>query len=152
MPTDYDVDFVRWLNEQAALLRGREFAALDVDNLAEEIESLARSEATELRGRVSRLMAHLLMWEYRTMQRNPAWYVAITEERSFIPGTLDDAPSLAALLDDARWLETAWIAARRDAAKDTGMGALPDGVLPDVMPWTLEQILAPGFFPGIPYA
>ncbi|NCC29400.1 MAG: DUF29 family protein, partial [Gammaproteobacteria bacterium] len=40
----YDRDFFAWANEQAALLRAGRLAAADIDNIAEEIESMGRSE------------------------------------------------------------------------------------------------------------
>ncbi len=44
----YDRDFFAWANEQAALLRAGRLAAADIDNIAEEIESMGRSEKREL--------------------------------------------------------------------------------------------------------
>ena len=35
----YDTDFYRWTQEQAALLEARQFDALDIPNLVEEITS-----------------------------------------------------------------------------------------------------------------
>ena len=47
----YDRDFFLWTQEQAAALRAvrKSNLPLDWDNLAEEIESLGRSQRTELR-------------------------------------------------------------------------------------------------------
>ena len=42
--SDYDTDFYRWTQTQAAALRTKDVEALDLDNLAEEIESLGRSD------------------------------------------------------------------------------------------------------------
>jgi hypothetical protein len=41
-PDLYERDFYSWALEQAALLRARQFAELDLENLAEEIDGLAR--------------------------------------------------------------------------------------------------------------
>jgi Domain of unknown function DUF29 len=40
----YDEDFYAWTVEQARLLRSGKLSSLDVENLAEEIESLGRSD------------------------------------------------------------------------------------------------------------
>jgi hypothetical protein len=40
----YEADFFRWTEEQAAALRENRSAGIDWDNLAEEIETLGRSE------------------------------------------------------------------------------------------------------------
>ena len=40
----YDEDFFAWTVEQARLLRAGEFSGFDVANIAEEIESVGRSD------------------------------------------------------------------------------------------------------------
>ena len=45
----YDDDFFAWTQEQARLLRAGELTAVDVENLAEEIESVGRSDRREIR-------------------------------------------------------------------------------------------------------
>ncbi len=40
----YDIDIVAWSCEQAELLRGRYWDALDLERIAEEIEDVGRSE------------------------------------------------------------------------------------------------------------
>ena len=44
---DYEKDFYAWTVEQARLLRAGEFSGIDVENIAEEIESMG--EATGVR-------------------------------------------------------------------------------------------------------
>lgn len=44
----YETDFYEWTCRQAALLRSHRFAELDAENLAEEIETMGRSEKREL--------------------------------------------------------------------------------------------------------
>jgi hypothetical protein len=46
--TLYDLDFVAWAHEQAALLRSGHLSEAYIDRIAEEIESLARTEKREL--------------------------------------------------------------------------------------------------------
>ena len=59
-PAAYGTDFYAWTQEQARLLDARQFDALDVSNLVEEITSLGKSEQRELYHRLSSLLAHLL--------------------------------------------------------------------------------------------
>ena len=40
--SDYDTDFYGWTQTQAAALRAKESNTLDLEDLAEEIESLGR--------------------------------------------------------------------------------------------------------------
>src|SRR5262249_9382148 len=58
--TLYEQDFYAWTQEQATLLRLRAVQDLDLTNLAEEIESLGKSEQRELYNRLRRLLRHLL--------------------------------------------------------------------------------------------
>ena len=56
----YDRDFYAWANEQAALLRAGKLTEADIENIAEEIESMGRSEKRELVSRLAILLQHLL--------------------------------------------------------------------------------------------
>ena len=61
----YDQDFVRWTEEQAAALRRAKVStlALDWENLAEEIESLGKSDRRALRSQTRRILRHLFKLE-----------------------------------------------------------------------------------------
>ena len=65
LSTLYDEDFVRWTEEQAAALRRAKGSnlALDWENLAEEIESLGKSDRRELRSQITRILRHLVKLE-----------------------------------------------------------------------------------------
>jgi hypothetical protein len=69
LPASYDADFYSWAREQSALLREHRFAELDIENLAEEVEDLARREARELQSRHETLLAHLVKWEFQPAGR-----------------------------------------------------------------------------------
>ena len=66
--TLYDEDFAAWSKQQADALRsaarGGSNQALDWKNLAEEVESLGRSERRELRSQLSRAIQHLAKLEH----------------------------------------------------------------------------------------
>ena len=61
--TLYDEDFVRWSEEQSRALREAARSGvnlpLDWENLAEEVESLGRSQRRELRSRIAVILEHL---------------------------------------------------------------------------------------------
>ncbi len=141
--TDYNTDFALWAEEQAAMLRAGRVTELDRENLAEELESLARALRRELADRIARLLQNLVQWDYLPGVRLPAWYVAITEERGMIPGILKDAPSLR-----ANWsaiVADAWQEARGRASGATG---LSDRIFPEACPYTPSQALDAAFWPG----
>ncbi len=58
----YEADFYGWANEQAALLRDGLLHEADIANIAEEIESLARTEKREYIRLLSKLLKDLLIW------------------------------------------------------------------------------------------
>ena len=101
----YDEDFVRWTEEQAAALRraqslplaGRRGSNLKLDwqHLAEEIESLGKSDRRELRSQITRVLRHLLKLEVSpAAEPRAGWRATIDEARMEIEGLLDDSPSL----------------------------------------------------------
>ncbi|WP_230839566.1 DUF29 domain-containing protein [Gloeobacter morelensis] len=57
----YDEDFHAWAFEQATLLREGRLDKLDLENLAEELESLGRFERRALESRLEVLIVHLLL-------------------------------------------------------------------------------------------
>ena len=95
----YDEDFVRWSEEQAAALREAAGSGvnlpLDWENLAEEVESLGRSERHELRNRIATIIEHLLKLEHSpaTRPRN-GWIATIGRARLQIEDLLESSPSL----------------------------------------------------------
>ncbi|MHB1104041.1 MAG: DUF29 domain-containing protein [Devosia sp.] len=92
----YEEDFALWSAEQAALLRAGKFDRVDVENVAEEIESLGRSDKQQIRSRLEVLMMHLLKWERQPEHRSRSWASTIRDQRRKIQRPLDDSPSLKA--------------------------------------------------------
>jgi hypothetical protein len=139
--TDYDTDFVAWIDEQAAQLRARATNALDWDNLAEEIESMGRSQRQEVRSRLKRICQHLLKWQYQRDGRSRSWQTTIEMQRDDLEEVLLDSPSLRFYA--ATQLTKVYKAGRKVAVNETGIESLPE-----VCPWTIEQIIDPEFWPG----
>ena len=97
LSTLYDEDFVRWTQEQAAALRRAKGSnlALDWENLAEEIESLGKSDRRELRSQITRILRHLVKLEASPAAVPRAgWRATIREARAEIEDVLEDSPSL----------------------------------------------------------
>ena len=92
--TLYDADFAVWCQEQARLVRERRFDELDIANVAEELETMRRSDKHQIRSRLDVLTAHLLEWRYQPGARKPGWLDTIREQRSRIDMVLEDSPSL----------------------------------------------------------
>ena len=142
--SQYDEDFYAWTQLQASLLREKKASNLDYANLAEEIESLGRSERKEVRSYLEGLILHLLTWRYQSAYRQAShsWRDSIEENRARIPDCLDDSPSLRPQLPDL--LRQCYPHARRGAARET---RLPLATFPETCPWTVDQLLDATFWP-----
>src|SRR5437660_4837127 len=95
----YEEDFVRWTEQQSSALRDAARVGtnlpLDWENLAEEIESLGRSQRHELRSRIAVILEHLLKLAHSpATDPRRGWMETITRERSEIELLLNDSPSL----------------------------------------------------------
>ena len=140
----YDGDIVAWANEQARLLREGQFSKLDIEHIADEIEDVGKSEKRELRNRMAVLLAHLLKWQRQPERQGNSWRRTIIAQRKEIAYHLEEAPSLKGKLTDPRWFDMVWAKALAQAVSETGLD-----VFPDVCPWTTEEILGEGFWPGL---
>lgn len=142
MTSLYDKDVLAWSIEQAALLRERRWSALDIENLAEEIEDVGNSVRRELGSRMAVLIAHLLKWQYQPQLRSNSWRRTIKVQRTGIVRRLGKVPSLRSALSDDDWMQDAWEDALLIAMKETGLDDVPD--LPI---WTSAQVLDQSFLP-----
>jgi len=138
----YDEDFFAWTEEQARLLRAGELAEIDALNLAEEVESVGKSDRREIRSRLIVLLAHLLKWRFQPDARSSGWVGTIREQRDQIEAILEDSPSLRPVI--AEVLSRTYKRAHAIATEETG---LPDTTFPTVCPFTSDQILAEDFLP-----
>jgi Domain of unknown function DUF29 len=139
----YDRDFYAWSREQAELLRAGKLAEADIEHIAEEIDSMGRTEKRELINRLDVLLLHLLKWRYQPSKRGPSWEASIWVQRDRIAEHLDDNPSLKPLLPQA--LASAYRFAWREAVAETG---LAESTFPGSCPWTVEQVLDDGYRPS----
>ena len=138
----YDLDFYAWANEQAALLRAGKLASADIENIAEEIESMGRSEKRELTNRLTILLLHLLKWKFQPKRRSASWETSISVQRIQTSAHMADNPSLKARLPEA--ISAAYQVAVLEAAQES---RLPKSVFPAVCPFTFEQMIDVGFWP-----
>jgi uncharacterized Zn finger protein len=80
--TLYDRDFFAWSLEQVKLLRAGKLAEADIEHIAEEIETMGRTEKRELISRLSVLLLNLLKWRYQPERRSPSWEASIRVQRN----------------------------------------------------------------------
>jgi Domain of unknown function DUF29 len=140
--SDYEEDFYAWSIEQSRLLRSGDLSAVDAANIAEEIESMGRSDRRELKSRLVILIMHLLKWRHQPGARSRSWSATIDEQRLQIEGILAESPSLrpsvAAMLGEAHAI------ARARAIAETG---LADEVFPEACPFSSAEVMSRGLLP-----
>jgi hypothetical protein len=137
----YDTDLYAWTLDQAGYLRGRQWEALDINNLAEEIESLGNEQEHAVESHLANLLLHLLKMAYQH-QRRLSWVRSVNNARHEIARRLRRSPSLRPKLPQlVTW---AYPDARKDAAREA---RLPRETFPETCPWPLEQLLDDDFFP-----
>jgi hypothetical protein len=143
LSVDYEGDFNLWGLEQARLLREGRWSEADLENIAEELESLGRSQKTELRNRLAVLLQHLLKWHYQPDKRKYGWRSTIIEQRVSIETLIETSPSLKRYPAEIR--DRMYKIARMKAADETG---LPEQLFPEQCPYELTDALRSGFYPG----
>jgi hypothetical protein len=143
MPTPYETDIALWAQEQAALLDARQFDALDIPHLIEELLAVPNTNAAVISGALFQILVHLLKWRYQPERRSHSWEVSLIEHRARVPRRLDRAPSLARELPAMVTRE--YPGACRKASAQT---RLPLSTFPPTCPWTVAQILDFDFFPA----
>ncbi|MEI6986819.1 MAG: DUF29 domain-containing protein [Rhodospirillaceae bacterium] len=139
----YETDFYAWANEQAALLRAGNLNAADLENIAEEIESMGRSEKRELVNRLIVLLTHLLKWQYQPNYQCSSWQTTIWSQRRELARHLKDNPSLRAKANDI--LLDVYPDVPIKASLETGF---KETAFPQSCPWSFSQIMDEGFWPG----
>jgi Domain of unknown function DUF29 len=138
----YETDFYAWTVEQARLLRSGELSSVDVENIAEEIESLGRSDKRELESGLAVLLMHLLKWRKQSKLRSRSLSGTIIEQRRRIAKLLKESPSLRPFVNEA--VAEAYSEAREAASNETG---LPETEFPAECPFTPDEVLSRDFLP-----
>lgn len=138
----YEADFAAWAERQAALLKAGRLDALDVVNLAEEIESLGRSDRRALIHQLDRVLIHLLKMRHQSSRQSRSWSNSIADGRRQIELILSDSPSLRGALEAG--FEACYTRARREAARQTRLAI---ETFPATAPFTLDQAIEDGYWP-----
>jgi hypothetical protein len=142
--TPYEADYAQWCAEQGALLREGRFSDLDRENLAEEIESLGRSDKREIENRLKVLLVHLLKSQFQPGKAKTGWKSTIIEQRRRLLKLIQESPSLRSY--PASVLAEEYSYARSEAEEETGLDA---DAFPETCPYSIDQILDLRFYPAV---
>ena len=138
----YETDFYSWSQQQGALLRSGDVHRADLANIAEEIETLGRSEAAALESAYRLIAMHLLKALHQPEMASRSWKASIIRERLNVKRLLRDNPGLKARRSDL--FLGAYDDARREASAETGR---PLSRFPAVSPFTIGQAEDEAFMP-----
>ena len=140
----YETDYYRWLEEQAELLREGRLEDIDALNLISEFEELAVGERASVQSHAEPIVEHLLKLQHSPADRpRRGWRLTVTRHRGRLSKQL--TTTLHHLLKTS--LEEVFKDARRVAVIGLEVDRVPAGQLPNECPYTLEQILDPGWLP-----
>ena len=141
-PISYQQDFYAWTQQNAQWLRQGKLTEIDVINIAEELESMGKSQQHALINRLADLLMHLLKWQFQAAKRSRSWELTIIEQRQEIVDLLEDSPSLKHNMEAK--LAKAYNKATIKAERETGIRYTD---FPSSCPYTLEQALDDNFYP-----
>ena len=139
MTLAHDRDFYAWTQNQAQLLLTGQFDVLDIQQIAEELEDMGRTEKRTLESRLEVLIMHLLKWQYQPNLRSRSWQLTIREQRLRAQNLLEDNPSLQPYLPQR--IDKIYRLAVIAAERETGLN-----LFPETCPYEIEQILSDDFF------
>jgi hypothetical protein len=138
----YETDLYAWSNEQAQRLRLLKPDGIDWENVAEEIESLGRSDKRAVGSNLNVVLKHLIKWRYQPDKRSASWQVSSNEHRDRLQTILRESPSLAST--PASILQREYVKARQNALIETG---LTEKAVPKTCPFAIDEVLDRGFLP-----
>lgn len=138
----YETDFHAWTVREAGLLRTGDLHRADLANLAEEIETLGRSERSNLESAYRLVALHLLTLIVQKERATRSWLGTIARERNNAARCLRENPSLRPKRDEL--FAAAYRDARKEAQAKTG---LPLSSFPPEPPFSLDQAEDEAFFP-----
>jgi hypothetical protein len=139
----YEGDFYLWSLTQAALIRDGKISEIDLENVAEEIETLGRRGRLEIRHKLYDLLFYLLKWQFQLRKRTVSWERTIRDSRSTISDLIEESPSLKDF--PAEILAEKYEGARKKAVLLTGLSAKR---FPAECPYSIAEMMDHDFLPG----
>jgi hypothetical protein len=142
LPAGYEEDVYAWALHQAAVLRGLKAASLplpndlDLENVAEEIESLGNEQLFQVQSNLEQALLHMLKLAAEPESDAVRHWAA--EIRAFLhTARRRYRPSMRRALD----LDALWVGLIRQIRLEARQEGLPMPGLPAAVPFTLEELL-----------
>lgn len=138
--TLYDLDFVEWADRTAGLLRKGRIGDVDLESLADEIESLGRDKRSAVLIELRRMLMSLIERRIQSDAQDTGWRSSIVSARLEIEGRIKDSRSLRRHLEEN--LQKTYGESVRDVlAKPVGEGKEEHLGIPAQCPWQLTELL-----------
>ena len=148
----YQTDYYAWTKQQAAELRrlaaARADSTLDLAHLAEEVESLGRSDLATVRSQLRRIIEHLLKLEHSpAAEPRFGWRESVIEARD-VDSRRDHGD--AAPRGRGRTREDLYQQGRRRAEAALLRHGEPEAAraLPATCPYSFDQIVSHDWYPA----
>ena len=145
----YDVDYYAWVEDQARALREHQTEQVDWENVAEEIDDLAKGEERSMESHLETLIEHLLKLAYApaaTRTRNTRqWRGTARLARAKLRRRLDQSPRLRGKMRE-------FFAVAYEDGRTSMLARInvPETIVPAGPLWTLEEVLDDNFVPNRP--
>jgi hypothetical protein len=141
----YDIDYNLWVMETVDQLKNKNFDAIDLENLIEEVSDLSRRDKRKLESLLRRLFEHLLKlkyWESQITRNQGHGQGEIRTFRKQINNELKTSPSLN------RHLLEIFDKCYQDAREIVSdKSQLPINTFPEALIGTMEQVLDENWLP-----
>jgi hypothetical protein len=132
----YETDFYEWSHVQADHIKNKRFSEIDIENIAEEIDSLGISNKTTLRSQLNRLLMHLLKEKYQPEKNfSNSWRSYIVDAKREILYITDHSPSLKNFL--LTIFSKSYKDARKYASDETSLDIKK---FPEECPWDFYEL------------
>ncbi|MFM6510660.1 MAG: DUF29 domain-containing protein [Microcystis panniformis] len=143
LKTLYEIDDSLWLEETIELLKAKNFEALDLENLIEELEDLGNEKKFRVASFLQQIIRHALLLQFWTREReyNQAhWQAEIISFQYHLKRYL--TTNLRKYLEQE--FEQIYFESRQYVRKKTDNQVN----FPDTCPYSLEELLDPNWLPS----
>jgi NTP pyrophosphatase (non-canonical NTP hydrolase) len=143
LKTLYEIDDSLWLEETIELLKAKQFEALDLDNLIEELEDLGSEKKFRVASFLQQIIRHSLLLQFWTSERsyNQAhWKSEIVSFKDQLKRYLST--------NLRKYLEQEFDNIYEEAVRYVRQKTDNKVNFPDTCPYTLEELLDPNWLPS----
>ncbi len=144
MIVTYQNDFYAWVQQQANLLKSGRLSELDINNLIEEVEALARNEKKELEELLISLLSSFLIWQFIEIKEERNLRLTIDYQRLEFTNFLAESPSLKNEIDDI--ISVAYMLAILKTLQQ--YLEFDENIFPKLCLWNLSKILDNNYYPN----